>query len=45
MAEVLGGVEASIAKGELAVTTGDLSRLIGRPATPLADAVRAALQG
>ncbi|MEU6541310.1 SDR family oxidoreductase [Streptomyces sp. NPDC047000] len=43
-AEILVGVDASIAKGELVVTTGDLSRLAGRPTTPLADAIRAALK-
>jgi NAD(P)H dehydrogenase (quinone) len=43
VAEVLGGVEASTEKGELVVTTGDLSRLIGRPTTPLSEAIEAAL--
>ncbi|MHB9859803.1 SDR family oxidoreductase [Streptomyces sp. YIM S03343] len=43
-AEILVGVDASIAKGELVVSTGDLSRLAGRPTTPLADAIRAALK-
>ncbi|MGW2823325.1 NAD(P)H-binding protein [Streptomyces sp. NPDC001443] len=42
---ILAGVDASIEKGELAVTSGDLSRLIGRPTTPLAEAVAAALKG
>ncbi|MER5598738.1 NAD(P)H-binding protein [Streptomyces sp. NPDC002265] len=41
---ILAGVDASIEKGELAVTSGDLSRLTGRPATPLAEAVAAALK-
>lgn len=45
LAEILGGVEASIEKGELAVTGGDLSRLIGRPTTPIADSIAAALKG
>jgi NAD(P)H dehydrogenase (quinone) len=45
VAGILGGVEASTEKGELVVTTGDLSRLIGRPTTPIADAIKAALQG
>ncbi|MEV7731702.1 SDR family oxidoreductase [Streptomyces sp. NPDC088921] len=40
----LAGVDASIAKGELAVLTGDLSRLIGRPTTPIADFITAALK-
>ncbi|CAM5669976.1 SDR family oxidoreductase [Streptomyces fumanus] len=44
VAGILGGVEASIEKGELTVTTGDLARLIGRPATPIADAIGAALR-
>jgi NAD(P)H dehydrogenase (quinone) len=43
-AETLVDVDAGISRGELAISTGDLSRLIGRPTTPLADSVRAALQ-
>ncbi|MFC4508533.1 MULTISPECIES: SDR family oxidoreductase [Streptomyces] len=43
-AEILAGAEASFAKGELAGTNGDLSRLIGRPTTPIADTITAALQ-
>ena len=43
-AELLVDVDAGIARGELAVSTGELSRLIGRPTTPLADSVRAALR-
>ncbi|MEU9989022.1 SDR family oxidoreductase [Streptomyces sp. NPDC048045] len=43
--EILVGVDASIEKGELVVSTGDLSRLTGRPTTPLAEAVTAALKG
>ncbi|MCW2840022.1 MAG: NAD(P)-dependent oxidoreductase [Aeromicrobium sp.] len=35
--------DASIRAGELEVTTGDLSALIGRPTTPLVDALRAAV--
>ncbi|MGW3230204.1 SDR family oxidoreductase [Kitasatospora sp. NPDC001095] len=42
-AEALVDVDAGIARGELAGTTGDLARLIGRPTTPLAESVRAAL--
>ena len=42
---VMAGIDASIAAGELALTTGDLSRLAGRPATPVADAIAAALAG
>ncbi|CAL9546764.1 Quinone oxidoreductase 2 [Streptomyces sp. enrichment culture] len=45
MAAVLAGVDASIEKGELVVDSGDLSRLTGRPTTPLAEAVAAALKG
>ncbi|MBG7701889.1 SDR family oxidoreductase [Streptomyces sp. MC1] len=45
VAGILAGVDASIEKGELVVSSGDLSRLIGRPATPLAQAVTAALKG
>lgn len=44
LAAILAGVDASIEKGELAVSSGDLSRLTGRPTTPLADAVAAALK-
>ncbi|MEV6616057.1 NAD(P)H-binding protein [Streptomyces sp. NPDC051051] len=44
-AAILAGVDASIEKGELVVTTGDLSRLAGRPTTPLSEAVAAALKG
>lgn len=40
----LAGVDASIAKGELAVLTGDLSRLIGRPTAPIADSIAASLK-
>ncbi|WP_251094503.1 SDR family oxidoreductase [Streptomyces sp. Caat 7-52] len=45
LAAALAGVDASIEKGELAVSSGDLSRLIGRPTTPLTQAVTAALKG
>ncbi|MEU5100375.1 SDR family oxidoreductase [Streptomyces sp. NPDC020996] len=45
LAAILAGVDASIEKGELVVDSGDLSRLTGRPTTPLADAVAAALKG
>ncbi|MGW3355821.1 SDR family oxidoreductase [Streptomyces bungoensis] len=44
-AAVLAGVDASIERGELVVSSGDLSRLTGRPTTPLAEAVAAALKG
>ncbi|MFE6633857.1 SDR family oxidoreductase [Streptomyces tendae] len=45
LADVFAGVDAAIAKGELVVSTGDLSRLAGRPTTPLAEAVATALEG
>ncbi|MET8766244.1 SDR family oxidoreductase [Streptomyces sp. NPDC004658] len=45
VAGILAGVDASIEKGELVVSSGDLSRLIGRPTTPLAEAVTTALKG
>lgn len=45
LAATLAGVDASIAKGELVVSSGDLSRLAGRPTTPLSDAVAVALKG
>ncbi|MEU1695607.1 SDR family oxidoreductase [Streptomyces hirsutus] len=45
VAAVFAGVDVSIEKGELVVTSGDLARLAGRPTTPLADAVTAALKG
>jgi NAD(P)H dehydrogenase (quinone) len=45
LAAIFAGVDASIAKGELVVTTGDLSRLTGRPTTPLSEAIAVALKG
>ncbi|MGC9536693.1 SDR family oxidoreductase [Streptomyces sp. UG1] len=45
LAAIIAGVDASVAKGELVVDSGDLSRLAGRPTTPLADAIAAALKG
>ncbi|GAA2266408.1 NAD(P)-dependent oxidoreductase [Streptomyces ruber] len=44
VAGVLAGVEVSIAKGELAGTSGDLSRLTGRPTTPISESIAAALK-
>ncbi|MFE9622438.1 SDR family oxidoreductase [Streptomyces sp. NPDC006527] len=44
-ATILAGVDASIEKGELVVSGGDLSRLAGRPTTPLSEAITAALKG
>ncbi|MFJ8696554.1 SDR family oxidoreductase [Streptomyces roseolilacinus] len=43
-ASILVDVDAAIARGRLAGTSGDLSRLIGRPTTPLAETVAAALR-
>ncbi|MEV0170866.1 SDR family oxidoreductase [Streptomyces sp. NPDC050803] len=45
VAAVIAGVEASVEKGELLLTSGDLSRLIGRPATPISESIAAALKG
>ncbi|GAB2557040.1 SDR family oxidoreductase [Kribbella endophytica] len=42
-AQVLADVDDAISRGALAGTPGELSRLIGRPTTPLADSIRAAL--
>ncbi|KAB1144111.1 SDR family oxidoreductase [Streptomyces luteolifulvus] len=43
-AAILAGVDLSIEKGELGTVTGDLSRLTGRPTTPIADSIAAALK-
>ncbi|HSM93275.1 MAG TPA: SDR family oxidoreductase [Anaeromyxobacteraceae bacterium] len=43
VAEMLASADAGIARGELDDASGDLRRLIGRPTTPLAEAVGAAL--
>ncbi|WP_030782726.1 SDR family oxidoreductase [Streptomyces sp. NRRL S-920] len=45
MAAILVDVDAAVGRGRLAGTTGDLALLIGRPTTPLADAVSAGLRG
>ncbi|MEW2413437.1 SDR family oxidoreductase [Streptomyces sp. NPDC046866] len=42
-AALLVDVDAAISRGRLAHTGGDLSRLIGRPTTPVADAIASAL--
>jgi NAD(P)H dehydrogenase (quinone) len=42
VAAILADSDLGIARGELLVTSGDLSALIGRPATPMREAVRAA---
>ncbi|MFD4556178.1 SDR family oxidoreductase [Streptomyces sp. NPDC058469] len=44
-AAILAGVDASIEKGELVVSTGDLSRLSGRPTTPISESIAVALKG
>ncbi|EDY44128.1 NAD(P)H-binding protein [Streptomyces sp. SPB074] len=44
LADVFVDVDAAIARGSLAHTPGDLSRLIGRPTTPLADSIAAGLK-
>ncbi|MGA5893901.1 SDR family oxidoreductase [Streptomyces venetus] len=44
-ARIMAGVDVSIEKGELVVSTGDLSRLAGRPTSPLSEAIAAALKG
>ncbi|AWS40238.1 SDR family oxidoreductase [Streptosporangium sp. 'caverna'] len=41
-AEILVDVDNAIGRGALASTPGDLSRLIGRPTTPIADSIAAA---
>jgi NAD(P)H dehydrogenase (quinone) len=42
-AAILADVDNAITRGALAATPGDLSRLIGRPTTPLADSIAAEL--
>jgi NAD(P)H dehydrogenase (quinone) len=42
---ILAGVEVSIERGELVVSTGDLSRLAGRPTTPISESIAVALKG
>ncbi|MFJ6571541.1 SDR family oxidoreductase [Streptomyces sp. NPDC091292] len=44
MAAILVDVDAAIERGRLAGTSGDLSRLIGRPTTPVSEAITAALR-
>ena len=44
VARALADADVAIARGWLHTTTGDLARLIGRPATPWQDAVRAAVR-
>ncbi|MEU9388977.1 SDR family oxidoreductase [Streptomyces sp. NPDC048324] len=45
VAAIIAGVDASVEKGELVVDSGDLRRLIGRPTTPIAESITAALKG
>ncbi|WP_406862484.1 NmrA family NAD(P)-binding protein [Streptomyces sp. HUAS MG47] len=42
-AEILVDVDEAIGRGALAATSGDLSRLIGRPTTPIGETIAAAL--
>jgi len=42
-AAVYADVDVAIARGDLFIDSGDLHRLIGRPTTPLSDAIAAAL--
>ncbi|GGQ13364.1 NAD(P)-dependent oxidoreductase [Streptomyces virginiae] len=42
-AAIIVDVDAAIARGRLAGTSGDLARLIGRPTTPVTEAIGAAL--
>ncbi|MDC0767303.1 SDR family oxidoreductase [Streptomyces sp. HD] len=44
IAAILAGVDASIEKGELVIDSGDLARLAGRPTTPFAEAIAAAVK-
>ncbi|MFE1772497.1 SDR family oxidoreductase [Streptomyces sp. NPDC059008] len=43
-AQLVADADAGIARGELAATPGDLSRLIGRPTTPIAESIADALK-
>ena len=45
VAAMLADADRGIAEGELASTSGDLRRLIGRPTTPLTEAVAALVKG
>ena len=44
LADVLADADRGLSQGELFTSSGDLRRLIGRPTTPLADAVAGALR-
>ncbi|MGP8300981.1 SDR family oxidoreductase [Streptomyces inhibens] len=43
-AQMVADADAGIARGELAATPGDLSRLLGRPTTPIAESIADALK-
>jgi NAD(P)H dehydrogenase (quinone) len=43
-ARIIADSESAMARGELAGSSGELSRLIGRPATPIADTIAASLR-
>ncbi|WP_329395597.1 SDR family oxidoreductase [Streptomyces lydicus] len=43
-ARMVADADAGIARGELAATPGDLSRLLGRPTTPIAESIAEALK-
>lgn len=43
-AQMVADADAGIARGELAATPGELSGLLGRPTTPLAEAITEALK-
>jgi len=43
VATMVADIDRAVSEGDLVVSTGDLARLIGRPTTPLATAVKAAL--
>ncbi|MEU5209769.1 SDR family oxidoreductase [Streptomyces sp. NPDC020742] len=43
-AQLLADADAGVARGELAATPGDLSRLLGRPTTPIAESIAEALR-
>ncbi|MGV9855373.1 SDR family oxidoreductase [Streptomyces sp. NPDC003442] len=45
LAVILSDVESAIGRGRLDATPSELSRLIGRPTTPIADSVAVALKG
>ncbi len=45
ISRALADVEAVIEEGQLLVTTGDLSRLAGRPTTPISETIAEALKG